>query len=356
MKILLLSRYEASGASSRFRCYQFIPYLEQNGHTVTVAPLLSNAYVAALNSGKRFSVTDIVARYMKRMRTLFADGNYDLIWVQQEFFPWLPAWLEDVLRGNRTPFVVDYDDAFFHRYDTHASSVVRNVLGKKIDRVMRAAATVVAGNEYIAERAASAGASRIEILPTVVDDSVYTPVQRTPSGSFTIGWIGSAPTATYVRDIAEALGTLANDGGSRVVLVGAGSAVDPGFPAEHHPWVLGQEPKEIAGFDVGVMPLRDTPWERGKCGFKLIQYMATGLPVVASPVGINAQIVDPGTDGFLASTNEEWIRALRTLRDDPALRDSMGAKGRVKVETRYSLRKIAPVLLQTLLHAAGKST
>jgi glycosyltransferase involved in cell wall biosynthesis len=356
MKILLLSRYEASGASSRFRCYQFIPHLKQHGHSVTVAPLLSDAYVASLNGGSRFSVTEIVARYMRRIRTLIADGDYDLIWLQQEFFPWVPAWLEEALHGNRTPFVVDYDDAFFHRYDAHASPFVRKVLGKKIDRVMRAATTVVAGNEYIAERAASAGASRIEILPTVVDDSVYASVQRTPSDSFTIGWIGSAPTFTYVKDIARALGTLAKDGSSRIVLVGAGSAVDPGFPAEHRPWVLGQEPTEIAGFDVGVMPLRDTPWERGKCGFKLIQYMATGLPVVASPVGINKRIVDPGADGFLASTDEEWIHALRRLRDEPEMRSSMGAKGRIKVETNYSVRKVAPVLLQILLHAAGKSS
>jgi glycosyltransferase involved in cell wall biosynthesis len=356
MKILLLSRYEISGASSRFRCYQFIPYLERNGHSVTVAPLLSDAYVAALNAGTRFSVADIAARYLKRIRTLLADESHDLIWLQQEFFPWLPAWLEEALHGNRMPFVVDYDDAFFHRYDAHASPLVRKVLGKKIDRVMRAAATVVAGNEYIAERAASAGASHIEILPTVVDDSVYTAVPRTPSDSFTIGWIGSSATFTYVKDIARALGTLTREGGSRIVLVGAGSVVDPGFPVEHHPWVLGQEPKEIAGFDVGVMPLRDTPWERGKCGFKLIQYMATGLPVVASPVGINKRIVEQGADGFLAMTDEEWIHALRKLRDEPKMRNSMGAKGRTKVESTYSVKNVAPVLLQILLQAAGKST
>ena len=116
----------------------------------------------------------------------------------------------------------------------------------------------------------------------------------------------------------------------------------PAVPTEHVPWTEAAEVAAIAEFDVGIMPLADEPWERGKCGYKLIQYMACGLPVVASPVGVNRQIVEHGVNGFLAETPTQWDEALRTLLADPALRQRMGQAGRQKVERQFSLQVTGP--------------
>ena len=120
-------------------------------------------------------------------------------------------------------------------------------------------------------------------------------------------------------------------------------------------WDEATETGEIGKFDVGIMPLPDNPWERGKCGFKLIQYMACGKPVVASPVGVNREIVVDGVNGFLASSHDEWVRALERLKSDPELRRTMGANGRRMVEEKYCLQVTAPRLHRLLLEAAGRA-
>jgi glycosyltransferase involved in cell wall biosynthesis len=156
---------------------------------------------------------------------------------------------------------------------------------------------------------------------------------------------GSSSTARYLRDIAPALARVCRDGRARVRLVGSGSVDLPGVPVEGVGWREETEVDEIRGFDVGIMPLPDAPWARGKCGFKLIQSMACGLPVVASPVGVNAEIVEDGGNGFLATTQDAWKAALMRLAGDEALRRRMGQAGRQKVEARYCLQVTAERLV-----------
>jgi glycosyltransferase involved in cell wall biosynthesis len=145
---------------------------------------------------------------------------------------------------------------------------------------------------------------------------------------------------------------LQQQGVARFTAIGIDAAA-LGLPMDSVPWSEQTEAQDIARLDVGIMPLVDAPFERGKCGYKLIQYMACGLPVVASPVGVNRQIVEHGVNGFLAETPEQWATALRTLCADPALRARMGAAGRRKVEQHYSLQVTAPRLVQILRRAAG---
>jgi glycosyltransferase involved in cell wall biosynthesis len=130
--------------------------------------------------------------------------------------------------------------------------------------------------------------------------------------------------------------------------VGSGPLDLPGVPIEIVNWSEASETAQLHGFDIGIMPLTDDPWARGKCGFKLIQYMACGLPVVASPVGVNCQIVEHGGNGYLAGTEAEWVSALTTLLDDAALRERLGRAGRLKVEQRYCLQKTGPELAALL--------
>ena len=252
------------------------------------------------------------------------------------------------------PYLVEYDDAIFHRYDRHPNPLVRRLLGGKIDTVMRRATTVVVGKEYLRDHAIKAGARRVEMLPTSIDLARYPSPAPARNEVFTIGWIGSPATTWYLHFVHEVMAEVCAHNRARVVLVGA---CDPGWrdvPYSIHAWSEETEVAEIGGFDVGIMPLEDSPWERGKCGYKLIQYMACGKPVIASPVGVNTRIVEPGINGYLAETKQDWVNALTTLMADADLRQRMGAAGRAKVERDYTIQANAPRLAAMLRAAAGQ--
>lgn len=352
MNVLALTRYERLGASSRMRSYQYLPALQAAGLRVTVEPLFSEDYVRGLQQGRR-SVADVAAAYARRMAAMARRGAFDLLWIEKELLPWLPAWVERLLLGGQVPYVLDYDDAVFHQYDQHPSAWVRRWLGRKHGQLMRRAALVVAGNDYIADHARAAGASAVVVLPTVINLVRYpvTEERSDAAGLPIVGWIGQRATAAFLQPLAPVFRQLAGDRLARFSAVGIDAAA-LGLPMGSEPWSEETEVSSIRRFDVGIMPLLDGPFERGKCGYKLIQYMACGLPVVASPVGVNRQIVEHGVNGFLAETPEQWATALRTLLADPALRQQMGRAGRQKVEKSYCLDVTAPRLVALLQTAA----
>ena len=200
------------------------------------------------------------------------------------------------------------------------------------------------GNEYLGFHARSAGAKRVELLPTVVDAYRYICAEKGNAAPVTIGWIGQPSTARYLAAIAPAFQKMISSHSARVVAIGPNPSQLQELPIEVKPWSEASEVAEIQQFDIGIMPLSDTPWERGKCGYKLIQYMACGKPVVASPVGVNSEIVHHGVNGYLAKTESEWCVALDELCRDAVLRKRMGAEGRTIMEQKYSLQIMAPKL------------
>jgi glycosyltransferase involved in cell wall biosynthesis len=281
--------------------------------------------------------------------------NFDLVWVEKEALPWLPVWFEKrMLRG--LPFVLDYDDAIFHNYDLNPLFLVRRFFGRRIDCLMASARLVVVGNDYLAKRARDAGAPWVEILPTVIDLDRYEvrPTEVFQSNPLRIVWIGSPATVSYLSLLREPLVKLSLQFSLKLRVIGADIPDMPGVEVESVPWLEETEVASIQEGNIGVMPLIDSAWARGKCGYKLIQYMACGLPVVATPVGVNCQIICANENGFLASSDEEWVTALNLLLDNPVLRQQMGAAGRKKVEDHYCLKQVAPRLAKLLLNAAGR--
>lgn len=349
MRLLMLPRYGPLGASSRVRMYQYLPALRDAGLHVEISPLLDAEYVRALYAG-RTAWAAIVRGYARRLKAQLAAAAFDAVWIEKELVPWLPSAMERV-RGNPA-VIVDYDDAVFHRYDLHRSRVVRALLGDRIDKVMRGADLVTAGNDYLAQRALAAGCGRVEQLPTVVNLTRYAPrVPSTGDKPLVIGWIGSPATAQYLRGLSPVIDRLSQRMPLQAIAVGARADQVDGTPFTAMPWSEATEATQIAAFDIGIMPLPDEPWERGKCGYKLIQYMACGIPVVASPVGVNVEIVTPGLNGALAETPEQWLGALTHLADDTALRARQGAAGRKRVEDWYSLQAQVPRLVSILQDA-----
>ncbi len=358
LRVLLLSRYGRKGPSSRMRHDQFLPRLAADGIAVDSAPFFPDAYLDALYAGRRWPLPKVAGCYARRVAALLGARRHDLLWIEKETLPWLPYAVERTLLALAPPYVVDFDDAWFHHYDRHRSPLVRRLLGDKLDRLMRGAALVTAGNPYLAERAERAGARRVAILPTVVDLDRY-PVQAGPArtgpartGPLRVGWIGSPATAGYLDRLAGPLTRLTAEGLIRPVLIGAGDAALPGLDAERIPWTEAGETAALNSLDAGIMPLLDNPWERGKCGYKLIQYMACAKPTVASPVGVNPAIVADGVTGLLADDPGAWETALRTLAADPDRCRRMGEAGRARVERAYSLQAVAPRLAALLRSAA----
>lgn len=355
MKVAAFTKYDREAASTRQRVLQYLPHLAAAGIHVDVHPLLDDAYVRSLASGAAASKTAITAAYARRFRALLDARTADLLWIYAELFPWLPASFERLAFRSGKPIVYDYDDAFFHPYDSHPNRLVRGLLGGKLKPLIKGAAAVCAGNEYLKHYAERAGARSI-LLPTVVDVDLYRPGASRPTRPLTIGWIGSPSTWAYVHPLLPLLAELRRDREIIFCVVGAGAAAaaaaDRFDGIDFVPWSEASEIASVQAMDIGIMPLPDEPWARGKSGYKLIQYMACGLPVVASPVGVNATIVADGITGLLATDSGQWRAALTRLIDDPALRSAMGQAGRARAVEAYSLQTHAPRLVEIMKGAA----
>ncbi|WP_223428809.1 glycosyltransferase family 4 protein [Tateyamaria pelophila] len=349
MNILLLSRYTRLGASSRLRTMQYLPALAREGLKVQVAPFFDDAYLQALYLGKR-KRGSTTGHMLQRMRDMRMTPTPDLIWLEYEALPWVPWLIERAILPRGVPIVSDYDDAVFHRYDKHKLGTVQAFLGKKIGRVMAASALVMAGNPYLGDHARRSGATQVELVPTVIDLDAYE-VREDAVDEITlrVGWIGTPQTwQELAHPIHGLLDPLLTEHRALFRAVGASMKPETRGTLEILPWMEDTEVSSIQGMDIGVMPLPDTPWAQGKCGYKLIQYMACGLPVVASPVGVNRDIVEHGVNGFLAESDDDWHTAIETLLNDAELRRRMGAAGRRKVEERYSLQVWGPRVARML--------
>ncbi len=356
MKLLVLSRYDAAGASSRYRALQYFDYLELQGVEITFRPLLDHVHLQRAFKNKKKSFSYLFYRYLKRaLFLLFQKSKYDLAYITDgELFPFLPFGLEQFFLPKK--YVVDYDDAVFHYYDMHRWKKCRQLLSGKIPNIMRRAQHVIVGNDYVYQKAMAFGAKKITAIPTVVDMEKYKPLGQPgiEEKEVVIGWVGSPTTLRHLALIDKALIALSKKIKIRVSVIGGIHAI-PGVQMECENWPQGwNEAEEIAllqKVDIGIMPLIDEPWERGKCGFKLIKYMSCAKPMVASPVSINAQIVESGKNGYLADSLEEWEECLFRLAVDPELRTTMGRCARDKGLQEYSLERAAPLLL-TILQSA----
>lgn len=357
MKVAAFTKYDRRAASTRQRLLQYIPTLNNGGIKVDYHPLLDDDYIRSLASGRPYPKVKIARAYLRRIKQLMQGPDCDVIWVYAELFPYLPAAFERLAFRSGKPVVYDLDDAFFHLYDDSSRTWVRRAFGGKLAPLMRGAAACCCGNRYLHDYVSQFCEKSI-VLPTVVDTQFYAPAgRRNREATVTIGWIGSPSTWSYVRPLLPALEDLARRSAAKIKIVGAGAGatVKGSSRIELVDWSEEREIADVQSMDIGIMPLPNEKWARGKSGYKLIQYMACGLPVVASPVGVNSEIVTHGINGLLADGEEEWLTALSRLIDDPELRARMGREARRRVEERYSLASQAPRVVGVLLEAAASS-
>lgn len=349
MKVLLLSKYTARGASSRQRSLQFLPGMKRAGIKVDFCPLFDDRYLGSRFETGKGGLIDLVFAYARRIKACLTADGYDALWIEKELFPYLPAWFEDRLCPSGSPIVADYDDAIFHNYDQSGNPLIRAALGQKIDAVMRRSAVVVVGNKYLEQRALKAGAARVVVIPTVVDLTKYTrigPIKE--SGRLVIGWIGTPITQRYLIQASEALDDAVSAINAELKLVGASNEIRRYFPKSNlivEEWNANTENAHLRSFDIGIMPITDAPFERGKCGYKIVQYMASGVPVVASAVGVNVDLVTESGCGFLVDANASWRSAIKQLALDEHFRHEAGLRGRLAVEEKFCLQKQLPHMI-----------
>ncbi|MEJ7785287.1 MAG: glycosyltransferase, partial [Solirubrobacteraceae bacterium] len=244
--------------------------------------------------------------------------------------------------------VYDFDDALFHRSMSTQHRVFRAFKreAERCEAHLRKAALVLAGNEYLASHAISR-ARRVEVVPSCVDPWLQPLRRHADVDVLTVGWLGSHSTAAYLQEVLPVFGAI-NRGRKRMKLLTMGASALPQEPwLEQHPWKLENERSMLSSIDVGIMPLPDDPWTRGKCGYKLVQYYAAGVPAIASPVGVNQMLLRRG-GGISANSPQEWRSALEALCEDAQARREAGLLGRKLVEAEYSYQRWTPELAAML--------
>jgi glycosyltransferase involved in cell wall biosynthesis len=301
----------------RYRLRAFVPYLTAAGHHVEMRPL-PRRWLGWLSLRRDLRRADGVLLLRKLLR----------------------RWQLHLVRHSAQLLLYDFDDAIFHR-DSYALRGWRSSgRSRRFTALMRAADAVVAGNAFLQSWAQQrARSQRIHVIPTCVEPSRYRLAAhpRTRPG-VELAWIGSSSTLRGLERIRPLLEQLGQRGPGLHLRVICDRFLELNhLPVHHCVWSEATEVDDLAAADIGISWLPDDLWSRGKCGLKVLQYMAAGLPVVANPVGVQAEMVQHGRTGFLVETADEWIEAILRLADDPALRRRMGQAGRQRVETEYSV-------------------
>jgi len=321
--------YEKPGVpSTRIRLAQMAPWLEACGLPCRLAP-----YPAGARARRRFAAA-------------LAPGDAVLIHRARPTRREMQWW-----RALPVPRLYDFDDAvMLGRRGGWRGALEARRRGAGFRRALASVDAATPGNAWLA---AHCGDLPTAVIPSPVRLDVPRHAPRTDAMPLRVGWVGRSTNLRYVRAIAPALAELVREGAIRLVVVSDAPLWLADCAVEHVPWREADEADAVARFDVGIMPLSDDPWSRGKCAYKLLQYMAAGVPAVGSPVGANADLIDSGRNGFLARDPADWTRVLRALATDPALRARIGAAGRATVEAGYGYARVAERLAAFVSELSG---
>ncbi|MBI5093910.1 MAG: glycosyltransferase family 4 protein [Candidatus Hydrogenedentes bacterium] len=343
MRVLFLTLYPEAAASPRYRVGQFLPHLRAEGLDCTVASAVTpDQYGRLTGPGRRVRPFWYhAAESPRRLMQIMGSRGFDVVFVQKAIMTAYVRGFLGLLRRRARRIVYDFDDAV-HLAPPHPLRAPWRILEEReqVSELIRCANLVLAGNSWLAQESKN---PNTVVFPTVVDTDRFSPAPQSAE-TYRIGWIGSPSTAPCLKPAAEAL-TSSPD--SEVCLVGAGDAHDFPFKADHRPWSYDTEVELLRTFSVGIMPLLKTDWMRGKCALKALQYMACGVPCIATPFGAVRELIRHGENGFFADSTSEWRDAFERLRD-PELRRRIGQAGRATVEARYALSGAAPRLVELL--------
>jgi len=327
----------------RFRFEQYIPYLEQNGYGCDLSYIVSEADDRIIYAPGRYAEKLLIfaKSVVTRLRDVLAARRYDIVFIYREALMVNTGVIEALLAASGARTVFDFDDAIWLQEVSKDNALLGWLRGgpSKIPGVLRRMDLVLAGNDYLADYARQFN-DNVHVIPTTLDTDTHAPGPRPSHQGVCIGWNGSFSTVPYFEAITPVLGRVKEQFGDGVYfkLIGDAAYRHPGLGIVGQAWQEKTEVEDTLEFDIGLMPLPDDRWSRGKCGFKALLYMALAIPALASPVGVNSAIIKDGVNGYLPGDEDSWIEKLGRLIVDDDLRAEMGRRGRQTVVERYSLR------------------
>ncbi|MDD5512134.1 MAG: glycosyltransferase family 4 protein [Candidatus Omnitrophica bacterium] len=356
MKVLFFVPYPREGASNRYRVEQYLPFLKEKGVRFRVSSFWCRRGFSILYKKGHFlkKLFYFFRGSLLRLGDLISVFGYDVIFVHREAYPIFGAFFENMVILTGKPVIFDFDDALFLPAKSDSNSFIGYFrYPEKFAEVVKGSAQVIAGNRYLGDCALLYN-KNINIIPTPIDTEKFLPRQKSRSNSIVIGWIGSLTTAGFLQPMENVFRKLIGSNNDVLIkIVGGSYESSLGRSIVFKPWLLEEEMDDLASFDIGIMPMPDNEWTRGKCGFKAIMYMSIGIPCVCSAVGMNKEIINDGVNGYLANDEGEWTEKLILLAKNPELRRMIGENGRRTVEERYSLRANVPKFLNVLENASG---
>ena len=335
-----MHRFDRS-PSQRYRFEQYFEYLEANRVECELSPLISEKDDKVLYSPGNYlgKLLIFLKSWRIRTRDVKRANAFDYIFIQREAFMTGTTWFEKRLAKSNAKLIFDFDDSIWLEDKNEANSKLAFLKRpSKTADIIKLCDTIVAGNEYLANYARQFN-NNVVVIPTTVDTDWYVPKPKAANDKVVIGWSGSFSTIKHFESAIEALKEIKEKYGDRVGFKVIG---DPGYQHEAlgiagQKWQSQTEVEDLQDIDIGIMPLPDIDWTRGKCGLKGLQYMGLAIPTIMSPVGVNTDIIEHGVNGFLASTKEEWVDYLSQLIESEELRYKLGTAGRKTVEEQFSV-------------------
>lgn len=342
-KVLILCLHRPNRSpSQRFRFEQYLPFLSENGYQFHFSYLLDEKddKVYYRSGGVASKMQIVLKSVLKRVKETMQITQYDLVFVQREAFMLGTAFFEKAI-GKRVPMIFDFDDSIWLQTISEANKKLAFLKdASKTAKIIKASSMVFAGNAYLASYARQYS-NNVVIVPTTINTDLYQKSwQQKEPGAVCIGWSGSFSTVEHFETALPALKQIKEKYGTavRFKIIGDKNYYCKDLAVQGLPWVAATEVEDLSEFDIGIMPLPDTEWAKGKCGLKGLQYMALGIPALMSPVGVNTEIIQPGVNGYLPSTTEEWVRDLSLLIENNQLRRRIGNAGKDTVDQQFAVK------------------
>jgi len=350
-KILFVASHRPDRSpAQRFRFEQYLEFLTKNGFQCDFSWLISEEDDKVFYSpGNMFRKTYIFFKSMfKRLKDVMSANQYDIIFVQREAFMTGSVFFEKQFAKKKPKLIFDFDDAIWNHDVSNANKKLSWLKdASKTGRIIAMSDLIFAGNQYLADYAMKWN-NNVTIVPTTIDTEIYqVSKSAVKKDAVCIGWSGSITTIRYFEYAIPFYLELKEKYGDQIYfkVIGDGDYRNDKLDIVGIPWTMKDELKELSEIDIGIMPMPDDEWSKGKCGLKGLQYMALNIATVMSPVGVNSKIIQDGQNGFLASTHDEWIIKLSTLIDNVDLRNEVANKGRQTVVKDYSVRSQENVYL-----------
>jgi glycosyltransferase involved in cell wall biosynthesis len=342
-KVLFIASHRLGRSpGQRFRFEEYFNYLNKNGFQCDFEYMISTEDDKTFYSPGNFFKKGLIYLkcWIKRFRDTLKARGYDIVFIQREAFMTGSIYFEKRFKKSGAKNVFDFDDSIWLQNVSDANKTFAFLKdASKTSKLIAMADQVIAGNEYLAEYARRFN-SPVTIIPTTIDTDEYKPVKGGRDlNKVTIGWSGSFTTIQHFKLAVPALSRIKQKYGSKiqVKVIGDANYRNDELDVISLNWNKEDELKELSSFDIGLMPLPDDEWAKGKCGLKGLQYMALEIPTIMSPVGVNSEIITDGVNGYLAGSDDEWVEKMSLLIENLELRSQIGNAGRNTVIERYSV-------------------